>query len=212
MTCDRWREAISARLDGEDGGVESADLDAHLARCPSCRSYAAGAERARAGQRLAVAPEVRDLSGRVRTAVASADRAVRWPLVRALLVVVAVVIITLSLRALVLGDAHDTGSHAARHLGAFAVAYAVGLLVVAARPARARTMLPVAAVLSASLVITAVVDLVDGRIPLAGETRHLPELASVVLVWLLAVPSGRRRAPAHRPPLRAVDDTATDVA
>ena len=49
-------------------------------------------------------------------------------------------------------------------------------------------MLPVAAVLAGALVITAVVDLVDGRVPLVGEAQHLPEVVSVVLVWLLAVP------------------------
>ena len=61
--------------------------------------------------------------------------------------------------------------------------------------------------------ITAVVDLIDGRIPLVDEARHVPEVLSVVLVWLLAVPSPRRsagRAAGHRP-LRAVDDDA-DVA
>ena len=55
-------------------------------------------------------------------------------------------------------------------------------------------MLPVAAVLAGALVITAVVDLVDGRIPLVGEAQHLPEVLSVVLVWLLAVPAPRRSA------------------
>ena len=101
----------------------------------------------------------------------------------------AIEIIALSLPALVLGDEADTSAHGARHLGAFTVAYGVGLLVVAARPARARTMLPVAAVLAGALLITALVDLANGRIPLVGEARHLPEIASVVLVWLLAVPA-----------------------
>jgi hypothetical protein len=97
-----------------------------------------------------------------------------------------------SLPALVLGDEADTSAHGARHLGAFTVAYGVGLLVVAARPARARTMLPIAGVLAGALLITALVDLANGRIPLVGEARHLPEIASVVLVWLLAVPRGVR--------------------
>jgi hypothetical protein len=77
-------------------------------------------------------------------------------------------------------------------------------------------MLPVAAVLAGALVITAVVDLVEGRVPLVGEAQHLPEVASVVLVWLLAVPSPRRRAQAQAPgapALRAVrGDADSDVA
>jgi len=54
-------------------------------------------------------------------------------------------------------------------------------------------MLPVAAVLAAALVITAAVDLADGRIPLAGEALHVPEVLSVLLVWLLASPGRRPR-------------------
>ena len=107
---------------------------------------------------------------------------------------VAIEIVALSLPALVLGDEQDTSAHGARHLGAFAVAYGVGLLVVVARPARARTMLPVAAVLAGALLITAVVDLANGRIPLVGEAWHLPEIVSVALIWLLAVPPVRSRS------------------
>ncbi len=134
---------------------------------------------------------VPDLSQQVSRAVAAQDRA-RRPAVRVLLTVVAIEIIALSLPALVLGDEADTSAHGARHLGAFTVAYGVGLLVVAARPARARTMLPVAGVLAGALLITALVDLANGRIPLVGEAQHLPEIASVALVWLLAVPRGVR--------------------
>jgi predicted anti-sigma-YlaC factor YlaD len=216
MSCERWREAVSARLDGEDPGIDVALLDAHLVRCATCRAFGAAATARRRGQRVGAAPVVPDLSRRVRRAVALADRAARWSIVRALLVVVAVQIVAFSLPALVLGDEQDTGSHAARHLGAFTVAYGVGLLVVAVRPARARAMLPVAAVLAGTLLITAVVDLVDGRIPLVGEAQHLPELLSVVLVWLLAIPSPRRAAAALTPPaaapLRAVRDDDSDVA
>ena len=32
MSCDHWQAAISARIDGEDMGVEPRLLDAHLAR------------------------------------------------------------------------------------------------------------------------------------------------------------------------------------
>jgi predicted anti-sigma-YlaC factor YlaD len=217
MSCERWRDAISAQLDGEDPGVDGALVTAHLARCAGCRSFAASAADARPSQRVGIAPQVPDLSRQVRKAVALADRAARWSIARALLALVAVQIVAFSLPALVLGDEHDTGSHAARHLGAFATAYGVGLLVVAVRPARARAMLPVAAVLAGALVITAVVDLVEGRVPLVGEAQHLPEVLSVVLVWLLAVPAPRRRTAASAvgaTRLRAVpgDDADTDVA
>jgi predicted anti-sigma-YlaC factor YlaD len=216
MECERWREALSARLDGEVPGIDASLIDAHVARCAGCRAFAAAAEAAHRGHRVAPAPTVPDLSRRVRKAVAVSDRASRWSVVRALLVVVAVQIVAFSLPALILGDEEDTATHAARHLGAFTAAYGVALLVVAIRPARARAMLPVAVVLAGALAITAVVDMVDGRVPLVGEAQHLPELLSVVLVWLLAVPAPRRAATAAvgapRPPLTAVRDDETDVA
>lgn len=120
-----------------------------------------------------------------------------------LLVVVAVEIIIFSLRALVLGDGDDASVHATRHLGAFTVAYGVGLLGVAVRPARARTMLPVAAVLAGALAITAVVDISVGEVPLVNEASHIPEVISVVLIWLLAVPSHKRRLRRQTPPAAA---------
>jgi len=43
MRCTRFREAISARLDGEDPGLPTEQLDAHLAGCPDCRSWAGAA-------------------------------------------------------------------------------------------------------------------------------------------------------------------------
>ncbi len=212
MSCDVWQEAISASADGEDPGIDERLLAAHLSRCASCRAFADFAERDRRRRLVRPAERMPDLARRVAKWAAVLDRAGRWSVVRAVLAGVALEIIAFSLPALVLGDEHQTSAHAARHLGAFTVAYGVGLLVVVVRPARARAMLPVAAVLAGALVITAIIDLVDGEVPLLGETQHLPEVLSVVLVWLLAVPSPRRAAARARPPtpapLRIVRNTA----
>ena len=40
MRCTRFREAVSARIDGEDPGVPTGEVDAHLAECPDCRAWA----------------------------------------------------------------------------------------------------------------------------------------------------------------------------
>lgn len=194
MTCERWRDAISARTDGEPLGVDERLLEAHLRRCQACHDLAATAPLLTA-PRPATVPPV-DLPRRVVRGTARADRASTSPVVRGILAVVAVEIIVVSVPAL-LGDREATSTHAARHLGAFAVAYGVGLLVVVVRPARARTMLPVAAVLAGALVITSVVDLAQRRIPLVGEAAHLPEVVSVVLIWLIAAPP-RRLVDRHR--------------
>lgn len=203
--CDQWIEAISARADGEDPGIDERVLDAHLASCPSCRSFEAAIGDDR--RQLAVQPAdlMPDLSQRVSKLAALADRASAWGAVRGLLAVVAIEVIVLALPALVLGEG-EQHVHEARHLGAFSVAYGVALLVVAVRPARARTVLPVAAVLAGALFITAVIDLVSGEVPLLNETSHLPELVSVVLVWLLATPGPHR---GHRAASRADVDPAS---
>jgi predicted anti-sigma-YlaC factor YlaD len=188
MDCDTWQGAISARADGEDPGVEERVLDAHLGGCAACRSFAAAIEGSRRRLSVHMAPEMPDVSRKVSKSAAMADRASRFSIVRALLVVVAVEVIVLSAPSLFDSDNHD-----ARHLGAFSIAYGVSLLVVVVRPARARTVLPVAMVLAGALLITAVIDLVRGVVPLTEETTHLPELVSVLLVWMLTVPAPRRR-------------------
>lgn len=38
----RWRDALSARLDGEKTAVSAADLDAHLRSCAECADWYAG--------------------------------------------------------------------------------------------------------------------------------------------------------------------------
>lgn len=193
MHCDGWREAISAQADGEEFGVDERLLDAHLAHCTACRSFREAVDGSRRHTVIHSAEEMPDLSRRVAKTTALLDRASKWSLVRVLLAVVAVQIIVLSLPALVLGRGNNA-THDARHLGAFSVAYAVALLVVVVRPARARTVLPVAAVLSGALLVTAIVDMINGAVPFVSEAAHLSELLSVLLMWMLAVPAPRHTA------------------
>jgi predicted anti-sigma-YlaC factor YlaD len=191
MQCERWRDAISARADGEAPGIDTRLLDAHVATCPGCRRFRDEIDALRRPLRVGAAPAMPDLSPRIVKLNAIADRARAWGAARVLLAAVAVQIVVLSLPALVLGEDQATTSHDARHLGAFSVADAAGLLVVVVRPARARSILPVAAVLAGALLITAAVDIAQGRAPLVGETVHIPEILSVGLVWLLAAPPRR---------------------
>ncbi len=182
--------------DGEPVEIDERLVAAHLAHCPECRSY---------GEAIASGPKgmsptdsstaMPDLSKPISRLNAAADRAAHWSILRILLAVVAVQVIAFALPALVLGEEQDTATHAARHLGAFGVAYGVALLVVVVRPAHARSILPVALVLAGAQVIAAIVDLAGGRIPLVSEAQHLPQVISVVLIWLLAVPSTRRADP-----------------
>lgn len=179
-------------MDGEELGIDTVLIDAHVRRCAGCRDFESRVSEVRRRTRVQPAPIIPDVSRRVTKVAAITEAASRWSIVRGLLAVVAVEIIVFAVPDLVPVDEAGAAAHAARHLGAFTVAYGVGLLVVVIRPARARTMLPVASVLAGALVITAVVDLWNHNVPFAGEAQHLPEIVSVVLIWLLAVPSRRR--------------------
>ena len=208
MMCERAREAISATIDGEDPGFDPRLVDAHLRHCAACREYRSLVEHIPHIDAVAVAPELPDLSQKVSKLAALADRASKWSTVRVLLAVVAIQIIVFSVPNLAANDSSGLAAHDSRHLGAFTIAYAVALLVVVVRPARARTVFPVACVLAGALVLTAAIDLANGNVPFLGETKHLPELLSVGLVWALATPTRNRpvrRSQPSSPRLTLVD-------
>lgn len=191
MACDRYVEAISAVIDGEDPGIDERMIDAHVARCASCRAFRDSMQGVRRRMVVREVTATPDASRRVAKLAGVADRAAAWQLPRILLAVVAIEVVILSVGDLVRGGDDSAAVHSARHLAAFSLAYAVLLVLVVMRPARARTALPVAGVLALALLITAVADLIAGRVPLIGETLHIPEIISVLLIWLLAVPTRR---------------------
>lgn len=214
MRCEQWFEAVSALVDDEDPGVDPRLLRAHLADCTDCSALRDEMEELRRSARVGEAEVIPDLSARIMKAVALADRKSRWLVVRVLLAVISIYSIAVSMVTLVVAD-DASGFHGARHIGAFTLAYGAGLLVVVARPARARTMLPVSITLAFALAITAVVDVLEGQVPFVNEALHGPELVSVLLVWLLSVPalhghpgSERQRVPL-RPPLQVVGQPPT---
>ena len=209
MDCSRWRDALSAIADGESSDIDERLVAAHVARCADCRSYKEMVESSPSLSHLAMATDMPDLSGPIARLNAAADRAAHWSILRIVLAIVAVQVVAFALPALILGEEQGVATHSARHLGAFGVAYGVALMVVVVRPARARSILPVALVLAGAQVLGAIVDLATGRIPLVGETRHLPQIISVFLIWFLAVPTGRadrsKTKPNDQPRLKIVD-------
>jgi predicted anti-sigma-YlaC factor YlaD len=213
--CDRFMEAISAIVDGEQPAIDRRLVDAHARRCERCAAFRTSMLATRHRMTLREVPSVAAPSARANRLTAIADRAAAWQVPRVLLAVVVVEIVVLSLGDLLASGSDDGAVHSARHLAAFSIAYAVLLALVVMRPARARTALPVAAVLALAIVITAAADLVAGRVPLAGETLHIPEIVSVFLIWLLASPDRRlatvRRRPdaADRRRVRSVDRAAS---
>lgn len=198
MRCDQSRDLLSARLDGEATADESAALDRHLARCADCGDLAASMAGLDRMTRLMPAEPVPDLTGAVMAAHAPTVHDPRREAARWSLVVVAVAQLAVALPSLLTG-AHGNAVHTTRELGSWSVALAVGLLVAARHPARARGMLPLGVVLVGVLSVGAVIDVVAGSTAGLGESVHLLEVAGVALLWLLA----HREEGATAPPVLA---------
>lgn len=192
MSCTRIRYAISARLDGEDPGLDAATVDTHLATCAGCRAFAADAEALHRSLRLAPAPEIPDLTPGILVAIgaepdtADAQRALRW-----ILAALALVQIAVAVPALVLGDDANLPVHVARHLGSFDVALAVGFLFAAWKPSRIPGLLPVVAALVLCLVGSSMLDVLSGNTAALSEAHHVTDVAGLVVVWLLSRPGYR---------------------
>jgi predicted anti-sigma-YlaC factor YlaD len=197
MNCDTARNAISARLDGEDAGVDPEALDDHLERCQACRAFAREAAAMHRDARMSRAPAVPDLTAPILATIGAETRqqAGHERTLRITLAIVGVVQLIAALPALVLGDDAGGSVHAARHIGSFDLALAVGFLFAAWRPSRLPGLLPVVTALVACLVGTSVLDLLDGRTGALSETQHVVEVVGLAAAWLLAHPLPWRRRP-----------------
>jgi len=190
MDCQRCRAALSASLDGEDPGFSPEMVQAHIEMCAGCREFSAAAADLHRAARVAPAEPVPDLTDSILRAIGDEPVSVptddRTRFLRITLAVVALIQLTMAVPALVLGDDAGLPEHVARHLGSFALALGVGLLVVAWKPERAVGLLPVVAALVVCLLASSLIDIVSGRAAPGAEVSHAPELVGLVAVWLLA--------------------------
>ena len=69
LSCTRFEEAISARVDGEDPGLADEVIDAHLARCQRCAAFAGAASEHHRRLRVRAAGPVPDLTQQVLSAI-----------------------------------------------------------------------------------------------------------------------------------------------
>ncbi|WP_174530625.1 zf-HC2 domain-containing protein, partial [Micromonospora maritima] len=61
MACERWREILSAQLDGEASRSETEAAEAHLNGCAGCRVWFESAAAVTRRARTQLAPRVPDL-------------------------------------------------------------------------------------------------------------------------------------------------------
>ena len=197
MQCDKFRAAISARIDGEDTGLPDGELDAHLAGCAACRAWEQRAHAATRRARLGGSFLDHDLTARLLAAAPAAAPGRRRSLSqRAGLAAVAIAQLAIAVPLLLLGHDHDAGTHAAHELGSFDLSLAIAFAVGAVRPALSAGLAWPSAIAAAGLTGTAVLDLLDGQTLGADEAQHLIAVAGALLLVWQARTAGTRVADA----------------
>jgi predicted anti-sigma-YlaC factor YlaD len=187
VDCETAREAISALLDDELGRRDRAALEYHLSSCTGCSRWQQLAHEVTRNARLEPARPVPTRSDVLVSEVRGRSRPPRHPTnltwARIGLVAVAVAQAGITVPSLLYGRDQRAPVHVAHEVGAFAMALAVGFLVAAWRPERARGMRAVVGAAAALLVVTAAADLLRGRTDFGDEAPHL----LAVTGWLLLV-------------------------
>ncbi|MGH3883605.1 MAG: zf-HC2 domain-containing protein [Pseudonocardiaceae bacterium] len=195
MDCTQCREALSARLDGEESGAQRSTVDEHLATCAACRRFADEAARVTRLARTAVATQEPDV---VEAVLAAAPRSRRPRLVTALRVLLGLVGLAqleVALVGVLTAQSAGHGSqvvlegasiaHFAHESAAWNLALGVGFLWIAWRSSRTSGMVPTLATFVAVLAALVVLDVVAGRVDPERFLLHGLVLFGLILVIVL---------------------------
>jgi predicted anti-sigma-YlaC factor YlaD len=211
MACERWREMLSAQLDGEDDPVDRPLVDEHLAGCPDCRQWLDRAATVNRLTRTSVAAPVPDLTAAILAALPPADSPVTraWRLVPAhgLLYVALAVVGAVQL---ILGLAQVGGGATGTHLhgleatpghlwhesAAWNVAVGAGYLFLALRRHRPTGLVPMLSAFVGMLLLLSFNDLTAGRV----DGTRLVSHGFVLIGFLLVVALARAGAGGVEPP------------
>ncbi|WP_250549087.1 zf-HC2 domain-containing protein [Pseudonocardia sp. H11422] len=193
VNCAECREALSARLDGEEHPGEAAAVDAHLEGCAECRLFADRAAHVTRLTRTRVAERGPDLAAAV-LAAAPRPRRPRWPAVlRVALGAVGLGQFALAINGVVLagtsGPAHHgvdlagaSTAHFSNESSAWNLALAVGFLWVAGSSTRASGLVPVVGAFVGVLGALSLMDLLADRVDPSRLAGHGLILVGLVLV------------------------------
>ncbi|MFZ4516363.1 MAG: zf-HC2 domain-containing protein [Acidimicrobiia bacterium] len=181
ISCEQIQQACSAQMDGELLGVPSDALRVHLARCVTCRQWAADISATAPMLRLHLAEEIPDQAAMILDRIRAIDslpvRRWRWPLV-----VIGLVQMLAALPEL-FAPGGGIPAHDARHLAAVGLACAFCCCFIAAQPHRAQAIAPVFVVLTVLLLGLSAIDVAAGRALATDEVRHGIAVIGAGLVW-----------------------------
>jgi predicted anti-sigma-YlaC factor YlaD len=188
VTCERYREAASARLDGEPLGLSATALEHHLSICVDCAAWLETASRV--GRSFRVTGQMPpDLTAAiVGQIVLPAARIGRYRRrLRLGLAVLGFVQWALAMPSL-FGDnvGMAMAMHASHESAAWNLALGAAFLAVAIKPARAAGTLPVLATFVAVLAAFSVPDIAAGVVEAARLVSHAAVVAGLLLVALVS--------------------------
>jgi predicted anti-sigma-YlaC factor YlaD len=209
MACERWREMLSAQLDGEDDPADRERVDEHLAGCADCRQWLDRAATVNRLTRTGVTGAVPDLSAAILAALpaseapalpASGRPARRWrrPSRSQLATALFVALAAVGAVQLILGLAQVGGGVSGAHVhagldatpghlwhesAAWNVAVGAGYLFIALRRNRPAGLVPMLTAFVGMLLLLSFNDLTAGRV----DSTRLVSHGFVILGYLLVV-------------------------
>lgn len=221
--CERYREALSARLDGEQEPVPPAGTDAHLAGCADCRRWLDDAATVTRLARTRPAGALVDVTAAALAAAPGHGRARLALTLRTALGLLGVVQLGLGLWQVTAPPVdhllHGTGAspaHLWHETAAWNIAIGAGFVWVAARRSRAVGMLPILTVFIGALVLLSAADMLAGRVEPVRLASHGVVLLGYAIALALTrapldlTPPERRAAPAP-PVVSESPDSATVI-
>jgi predicted anti-sigma-YlaC factor YlaD len=222
MACERWREMLSAQLDGEDDPAERPAVDEHLAGCAGCREWLDRAATVNRLTRTGVATTGPDLSAAILAALPAGESpgpvAARWwrPARARLSTALYVALAAVGSVQLILGleqvGGDGTGAHVHSGLdatpghlwhesAAWNVAVGAGYLFIALRRNRPSGLVPMLTAFVGMLLLLSLNDLTADRV----DGTRLVSHGFVILGYLLVVTLSKVGGETVRPPGAGMD-------
>lgn len=186
MDCGTCKEALSARLDGEDLGRPEAEVDAHLETCASCQDWYSTATDLNRRVKVRSFVPTPDLV----SSVLAETQPRRRPGARLALAGVGLIQLLLAVAQLFGTDVHSGhGATLTGHLisegAAWNLALGLAMLAAAWQTKRASGLLPAVGVFVAALVVFSVIDVATVGVPGSRLLSHIPLVAGVALLYLV---------------------------
>lgn len=216
VDCQTCREALSARMDGEQEPVPAADTDRHLAGCAACRSWQARATEVTRLVRVREVTPTPDLTAHILDRAAPVLVNTRGWWARLALGVVALAQLTLGLTQILGMDttAHHVtplGGHLFNESTAWNLAVGLGLFWVVFRTSAAAGLIPVLGGFVLVLLGFSTHDLITGAAPVARIAEHGLLIAGLVLL-VIVHRQHRTPAPGHGEAVAAPEITEPPAA